>query len=89
VALGADRSSVIRTVLGRVVAILALGGGAGALFTAGTGPLISAVVLGVSPREPALLAAIALLIVVMSLLACAGPLRRSLRVDPLIALRDE
>jgi predicted permease len=88
-ALGADRTNVIRAVLARVFTILAIGGSVGALLTAGTGPLVSAAVLGVSPRDPALLAAIASMMVVMALVACAGPLRRSLRVDPLIALRDE
>lgn len=89
VALGADRASVIRAVLARVFAIVAAGGGIGAVITAGTGPLVSSAVLGVSPREPLLLAAIVSVMVVMALIACAGPLRRSLRIDPLIALRDE
>jgi predicted permease len=89
VALGADRGTVIRTVLTRVMAILGFGGGVGALLTAGTGPLISSQVLGVSPREPLLLTAIILLMGLIALISCAGPVRRSLRVDPLIALRDE
>jgi putative ABC transport system permease protein len=89
VALGADRATVIRTVLGRAATILAIGGGIGALLTAGTGPLISSMVLGVSPREPLLLGAIIALLAAITLLSCAGPVRRSLRVDPLIALREE
>jgi predicted permease len=88
-ALGADRTTVIRAVLGRVAATLAVGGGVGAVLTAGTGPLISSMVLGVSPGEPLLLAAIVVMLSVIALVSCAGPVRRSLRVDPLIALRDD
>ncbi len=89
VALGADRTTVTRAVLGRAAGMLAIGGGAGALLTAGTGPLISSMVLGVSPREPLLVAAIVVMLAVIALLSCAGPVRRSWTLDPLIALRND
>jgi predicted permease len=89
VALGADRATIVRTVLGRATTILVIGGGIGALLTAGTGPLISAMVLGVSPREPLLLGVIVSLLAAITLISCAGPVRRSLRIDPLIALKDD
>jgi ABC-type antimicrobial peptide transport system permease subunit len=89
VALGADRTTVIRAVLGRVAATLAIGGSVGALLTAGTGPLVSSMVLGVSPREPFLLMAIAAGLGLIALASCAGPVRRSLRIDPLTALRED
>ena len=89
IALGADRSGVMRAMLSRVFTIVAIGIGLGALLSAGTGPLVSSMVLGVSPREPALLAAIVVVLAVITLLSSAGPLRRSLRVDPLTALREE
>jgi predicted permease len=89
VALGADRATVIRTVLGRVLRTLAIGGAAGAVLTAGTGPAVSSMVLGVSPREPMLLIAIVALLAVIAVASCAGPIRRSLRVDPLVALRED
>ena len=89
VALGADRSTVIRTVLGRVTKLLGLGAGLGALLAALTGPVVSSMVLGVSPREPLLLAAIVALLAIIAALSSVGPIRRSLRVDPLISLRYE
>ncbi len=88
-ALGADRSSVARLILGRAGAILGAGIGAGALMTLGTGPLLSSLVLGASPRDPLMLAGI---------VVCARPNRvrvllrpgtRSLRVTPIAALREE
>lgn len=89
VALGADRSAIIRAIMTRVVAILLIGSGIGAVLAAGTGPLISSMVLGVSPREPLIVIGIVSLLVVIALISCAAPVRRSLRVDPLIALRGE
>ena len=89
IALGADRSGVMRAMLSRVFAIVAIGIGLGALLSTGTGPLVSSMVLGASPREPALLATIVAVLAIITLLSSAGPLRRSLRVDPLIALRED
>ena len=81
VALGADRASVVRTMLSRVVWILAIGVALGALLTAGTGPVISSMVLGVSPVEPLLVAAIVAMLMLIAVASCAGPIRRSLRID--------
>ncbi|MGH9220650.1 MAG: FtsX-like permease family protein, partial [Vicinamibacterales bacterium] len=89
VALGANRSHVVRAILARVFVILGIGMTLGALLAAGTGPLVSSLVLGVSPREPALVVAIAVMLAAIALASCVGPVRRSLRVDPLVALREE
>jgi hypothetical protein len=43
----------------------------------------------ISPAEPVLVLAIVGLLAVIALLSCAGPVRRSLSVDPLAALREE
>lgn len=89
VALGADRASVARAMLSRVMWILAIGIALGALLSAGTGPAVSSMVLGVSPAEPLLVAAIAGMLALIATVSCAGPIRRSLRIDPLVALREE
>ncbi len=89
VALGADRTSVVRTMMTRVLWILAIGAAIGALLSAITGPVVSSMVLGASPREPLLVVAIVALLGLIAVISCAGPLRKSLRVDPLIALREE
>jgi predicted permease len=89
VALGADRATVTRTMLSRVGVILAAGVGLGATIAAGTGPLVSSLVLGVAPAEPILVTAVVGALAVITALSCAGPIRRSLRVDPLTALRED
>lgn len=89
VALGADRVSVVRAMLTRVAWTLAIGVALGAFLTAGTGPVVSSMVLGVSPIEPQLVVAIAVMLTLIAGASCAGPIRRSLHIDPLIALREE
>jgi ABC-type antimicrobial peptide transport system permease subunit len=46
-------------------------------------------VLGVSPREPFVLAAIVAVLAIIAFASSVGPMRRSLRVEPLTALREE
>jgi predicted permease len=89
VALGAGRAGVVRAVLAQVFVVLAVGVGVGVLLASGTGPLVSSMVLGVSPREPLLLLAIAVGLVLIAMASCVGPVRRSLGIDPLTALREE
>jgi len=89
VALGAGRSNVILTVLARVFVVLAVGVAMGSLLAAGTGPMVSSMVLGVSPSEPLILLAIAAGLAAIALASCFGPVRKSLMVDPATALRQE
>ena len=88
-ALGAGRGVVLRAALARLLAIIGIGMLLGAALTAGTGPLVSSMVLGVSPRDPALVLGIVVLLATIALVSSAGPIRRSLRVDPLVALRED
>jgi predicted permease len=88
-ALGADRGSVARLILGRAGVILVAGIGVGVLLTLGTGPLVSSLVLGASPQDPALLAGIVAVLAAIVFISCFGPVRRALRVTPIAALREE
>ncbi len=88
-ALGADRGTVVRLVLGRAGAILGVGVGAGVLLTQGSGPLLSSLILGASPGDPILLAGIVVALTLIVFASCFGPVRRSLRVTPIAALRED
>ena len=88
-ALGANRSRVVSTVLARVFLVLAVGVTLGAVLASGTGPLVSSMVLGVSPREPFLLTMIVVGLGLIALASCIGPVRKSLHVDPVTALRED
>ena len=50
---------------------------------------MSSLLFGVSPRDPLTLVAAAVLLAIVSLLACWIPARRAARIDPAIALRYE
>jgi len=89
VALGANRSRIVLTVLARAFVVLAVGVALGSLLASATGPLVSSMVLGVSPREPFVLTTIAVSLGLIALTSCIGPVRRSLRVDPVTALRED
>jgi predicted permease len=88
IALGVSRGGVLRAVLSHVTVLLAVGAAAGLLLAMMTGSALSSLALGVSPREPLILAALIAGLAVVVLLSCWGPVRRSLRVDPLAVLRE-
>jgi hypothetical protein len=89
VALGAGRLTVTRTLLAPVA--VSVGGGAllGVGLAAVTGPLVSSLILGVSPADPRIVLTVVALLALIAVVSCAGPVRRSARVDPLTALREE
>ena len=89
VALGAQRSDVLRVVFYHGMK-MALGGVAlGVLAAMGLTRLLEGMLYGVSATDPATFAVIALLLVMVALLACFVPAWRATKVDPMIALRQE
>jgi predicted permease len=88
-ALGADRPAVARLVLGRAALVLAAGIVAGGLMTLGTGPVLSSLLVGAAPRDALSLLGIVFALSLIVFAACFGPVRRTLRITPLAALREE
>ncbi len=86
-ALGAERGSVLRMIVGRAVVLTAIGvlaGGAGAFALTRT---LSTLLFGVTPRDPSTFAAAAGVLTIVALAAAAIPAWRAARVDPAAALR--
>jgi len=89
VALGADRSAVVRLVIGRALRLVGLGvlvGLAGALAATRA---LGALLYGVTATDPATFVAIPLVLAAVALMASLLPARRAARVDPILAIRGE
>lgn len=89
VALGAGRGDVLRIVFAQSLKWVFAGivVGLGASF--GATRLLATLLYRISPTDPRVLSASAVLLISVALLATYIPARRAMRVDPVIALRNE
>ena len=88
IALGADRASVLRLVLGEAAALAAAGIAIGLVGAVATARLIQSLLFGVTSSDALTFAAISAILAVTALVASYVPARRATRVDPMIALRE-
>jgi ABC-type antimicrobial peptide transport system permease subunit len=88
-ALGAQRSSILRLLLGEGMRLAALGIAIGLVVAVGATRLLAGLLFGVLPTDPSVLLAVTGTIAAVTLAACAIPARRATRVDPMVALRYE
>ena len=89
IALGAQSSQVARLVLGQGVVLAVIGIVAGSAAGLAATRLMRSMLYGVSPGDPLTTAAVALLLLAVSAVACALPARRAIRVDPVEMVRAE
>ncbi len=89
IAIGARSPAVLRLVLGRIVTLLAAGAAVGLVLAVAAGIMLSSVVYGASPRDPLVLATVTALMLAVGAVACWAPARKSLRIEPMSALRPE
>jgi len=88
-ALGAQPAAVLRSIVGQGARLALVGVAAGSAAALAIAPLISALLFGVAPHDPATFLGAAALLVAVALMACYLPARRAMRVDPMVALRHE
>jgi hypothetical protein len=87
-ALGAQRSGIVRLVLSRVFALVGAGVLAGLLLSIWASHFVATLLYGIEPRDPASLAASVVILLAVTAVAAAIPASRASRIDPMTTLRD-
>jgi putative ABC transport system permease protein len=88
-ALGAQRSDVLRLVVGHGVKLAALGIAIGVAAAFGLTRLMSSLLFGTGSTDPITFASAAAILLLVAVAACYIPARRAIAVDPMVALRYE
>lgn len=88
-AIGAAPSSVMRMIVRQSAIVIGIGLVVGLAGALASGRLIAALLYGVTPTDPASIAAAAVFLSVITMTAGLIPARRAARVDPMIALRED
>jgi ABC-type antimicrobial peptide transport system permease subunit len=88
-AVGAERSDVMRLVLGQVTRLAAIGLSLGIGLLLLASKALAQLLYGVRPSDPLTIAAVTALLGTVALVAAWGPAWRASRVDPIQALRYE
>ncbi len=88
-ALGAQRTNITAMILGKAAILLAAGLVLGAGLSLAAASAAGALLFGLKPRDPATLAAAALLLTVVTVVASLVPSVRAANVNPIDSLRTE
>ncbi len=88
-ALGAQPRDVLGLILGQGAKLALIGIAIGLIAALALTRLMATLLFGVSPFDPLTFASVAILLALVALAACYAPARRAMRVDPMVALRNE
>jgi putative ABC transport system permease protein len=88
-ALGADRTEILRMVLRQGAMMIAIGVAIGLGGSLMMGQVLRRFLFGIGPNDPWTLTAVSVMLTVTGAIACLLPAVRATRVSPLVALRSE
>jgi putative ABC transport system permease protein len=88
VALGAERSDILKLILGKGLSLAGTGIAIGLILSAISAPLIAGLLYGVHPIDVIVFVTVPLILLVVAFLATYIPARRATIVDPIIALHE-
>lgn len=88
VALGAQRSDILKLILGKGLFLVGVGIAIGLVLASAAAPTIATLLYGVHPFDVTVFVTVPLVLMFVAFLATYIPARRATMVDPNIALRD-
>jgi ABC-type antimicrobial peptide transport system permease subunit len=88
-ALGADRLDVVRLILMQGMRLTMIGVLCGLVLSFAATRVLSGLLYGIKPGDPATFAAVSLFLVAVAFLSCYVPARRAASIDPMKSLRAE
>jgi putative ABC transport system permease protein len=88
-ALGAQRTQMLKMVLGQSLTLVLIGIGIGFLVALGATRVMASLLYGVGANDVSTYAVVTFLLGTAGLLASYLPARRAMKVDPMVALRYE
>ncbi len=88
-ALGAQQGQVLRMVIGEAMTLAIAGAALGAIAAVFAGKALASQLYGVRSSDPASFAGAAVTLLAVALLGAWIPARRAMRIDPMVALRDD
>ena len=89
VALGALSRNIVAQLLVRAFRVVLLACGVGILMSLALARVLSGVLYGVSPSDPATLSGVVVIVLGVAVLAALLPALRASRIDPMTALRED
>ncbi|HTS77987.1 MAG TPA: ABC transporter permease [Bryobacteraceae bacterium] len=88
-ALGASAERILRLIFVQGLRQILIGLTIGVAAAIGLTRVLTTILVNVSPRDPATLMIVSLVLIAAAFLGCLLPARRAMKVDPVVALRHE
>jgi ABC-type antimicrobial peptide transport system permease subunit len=88
-ALGANQSKIMRLILGHGLRLAIIGTLVGLAAAYGLTRVLANFLFGVKAGDPVAFSFVAAVLIIVTLIAALVPTRRAMRVDPIVALRQE